>query len=261
MDIPELITVIKKCGDILLKYRNSPALIIEIKEDGSKVTNVDKEANEILQSYLKEKYPTYGIMSEELEKECKEYTWYIDPLNGTGSYLRGSDYFNILVGLTRKNKPILGLIYHPLYDKLYIGGENEIPRVIASDGESNLVMSSIKKQNLLFTPSENWENIFKELFNDDPEYTLIHGNELGEEFKDPRIHIIDGGINLQINKNFGAWGTWDVCAGHAILSALGGVMTDYYGKDIDYSKTELNNGFIASDNTERIKNLPWIKGM
>ena len=110
MDIPELITVIKKCGDILLKYKNSPDLVIETKEDGSKVTNVDKEVNEILQSYLKEKYPTYGIMSEEMEKECKEYTWYIDPLNGTKAYLNGKDSFNILIGLVYNNKPIFGLI-------------------------------------------------------------------------------------------------------------------------------------------------------
>lgn len=259
MNIPELIKVIKKCGDLLLKYRNSPDLIIETKEDGSKVTNVDKEANEILQNYLKDKFPTYGIMSEEIDKECKEYTWYIDPLNGTGSYLRGSDYFNILVGLVKENKPILGLIYHPLYDKVYIGGKDEIPRVIVQGKETKLTMSPAVKQNLLFTPSDNWEAVFNELFNDNPEYTLVHGNDLGEEFKDPRMHIIDGGINLQINNNWGAWGPWDVCSGHAILSCFGGVMTDYYGKDIDYSKITLDNGFIASDNMGRIKNLPWIK--
>jgi len=56
-------------------------------------------------------------------------------------------------------------------------------------------------------------------------------------------------------------GSMGCISGHAILAALGGVMTDYYGKDIDYSKTELDDGFIASDNVERIRNLPWIKGM
>ncbi len=82
---------------------------------------------------------------------------------------------------------------------------------------------------------------------------------MGNEFKDPRIHIIEGSLNLQINSNFGAWGTWDICAGHAILSSMGGVMTDYYGNDIDYSKPMLDNGFIASDTLERIDKLPWFK--
>jgi 3'(2'), 5'-bisphosphate nucleotidase len=259
MNIPELVSIIKQCGDILLKYRNSPALIVETKEDGSKVTNVDKEVNEILQNYLKDKYPTYGIMSEEMDKECKEYTWHIDPLNGTGAYLKGNDYFDILVGLVRENKPILGLIYHPLYNRMYVGGENEIPRVITKDKESKLVMAPTLEQNLLFAPSENWENVFKNLFNGNPKYTLIHRDELGEEFKDPRIHIIEGGLNLEINSNFGAWGPWDICPGHAILSCFGGIMTDYYGKDIDYSHSVLNDGFIAADRIERIKNLEWLK--
>jgi basic membrane lipoprotein Med (substrate-binding protein (PBP1-ABC) superfamily) len=117
---------------------------------------------------------------------------------------------------------------------------------------------STSKTNLLFTPTQNWEAVFTELFKNNPDYKFIHTDKLGEEFKDPRIHIVKGGINLQINSNFGAWGTWDVCAGHAILSALGGVMTDYYGNDINYSKPMLENGFIASDSLERIRELPWI---
>lgn len=259
MDIPGLIKIIKDCGDIILKYRNSNDLEIEIKKDGSKVTNVDKQLNEILQNYLKDTYPTYGIMSEEIDKNVKDYTWYIDPLNGTGSYLKGYDSFNILVGLVRENTPILGLIYHPLYNKLYIGGETETPRVIVNDKEEKLIKGKYTKDNLIFTANDNWERIFKEFFKDMPEYKLIYKDMLGEEFKDPRMHIVAGSINLEINSNFGAWGTWDVCSGNAILSQLGGAMTDYYGNDIDYSKESLENGFIASDSIERIKKLHWIK--
>ena len=258
MDIQELTRVIKECGNILLKYRDTGDIEVEIKDDGSKVTNVDKESNQILQNYLKSKYPTYGIMSEEDEKETKEYTWYIDPLNGTGAYLKGYDSFNILVGLVRENTPILGLIYHPLYNKLYIGGENEVPRVIAGSKDTKLTKQPSIKENLLFTPSENWENTFKELFKNRSEYKLIQREMLGNEFKDSRIHIIEGRLNLEINSNFGGWGPWDICPGHAILSCFGGVMTDYYGNKIDYSKTSLENGFIASDSIERIKVLHWI---
>ncbi len=261
MNIEKLIKIIKECGDIILKYRNSDKLEIEIKKDGSKVTNVDKQLNEILQNYLKDTYPTYGIMSEEIDKNVKDYTWYIDPLNGTGAYLKGFDSFNILVGLVRENIPILGLIYHPLYNKLYIGGESEIPRVRENEKETELKMPPHIKQNLLFTPNENWEKVFTQLFEGNPDYKLVNRDMLGSEFKDSRIHIVEGSLNLEINSNFGAWGTWDVCSGHAILSQLGGVMRDYYGNDIDYSKESLDNGFISADSIERVNQLDWIKGI
>jgi fructose-1,6-bisphosphatase/inositol monophosphatase family enzyme len=101
IDTSELISVVKKANELLLKHRNKN-IPIEIKEDGSQVTKADKEANELLQEYLKEKYPNTGIVSEELDKEWKEYTWYIDPLNGTKAYINGKDSFNILIGLVKK---------------------------------------------------------------------------------------------------------------------------------------------------------------
>lgn len=258
IDTQGLIDIVKECNNLLLKYRNTN-LSKDIKIDGSEVTNADIEVNEILQNYFKEKYPECGIVSEELDKEWKEYTCHIDPLNGTKAYLNGKDSFNILIGLVHNNKPIFGLISHPVYNKIYIGGINEKPRVIEENNEIPLTKNKYLEENLLFTPSENWENVFTELFKNNPEYKLVHTDELGNQFKDPRIHIIEGGINLQINSNFGAWGTWDICAGHAILSSMGGVMTDYYGNDIDYSEPMLDNGFIASDTLERINKLPWVK--
>lgn len=258
MDIQELINIIKQAGDIILEYRNTK-LNIDIKEDGGKVTKVDKEANEIIQNYLKENFPEYGIMSEELEQTFKKYTWYIDPLNGTNAYLDGTDKFNILVGLVKDNRPILGIIYHPTDGRLYIGGKDETPRMIYDGKEKLLSKSEYKKENLLYVPSDNWEKVFKELFKDHNEYKFIYNNTLDGDFEDSRIQIIDGKYNLQINSNFGKWGTWDVCAGHAILSYFNGAITDYYGKNIDYSKPKLNNGFITSDSIFRIKFLPWIK--
>jgi len=230
-----------------------------LKPDGTKVTPLDLQVNEILQSFLSSNYPTYGIVSEELDHEWREYTWFIDPLNGTNAYLEGKDAFNVLVGLAKGNTPVLGIIYHPVTDKLYIGGVDEKPRVIYGGIETPLVKADSTPGNLLFCPSQNWENVFKELFRNEASYTLVHGNALGSEFKDPRIDLIEGKFNLQINSNFGKWGTWDICAGHAILSCFGGVMSDYYGNEIDYGKPMLEKGFIAADNKARIEKLPWIR--
>lgn len=149
-----MINIVKECNKLLLKYKNTD-VPIEIKDDGSQVTKADIEVNKLLQNYLKKEYPNTGIVSEELDKGWKEYTWHIDPLNGTKAYINGNDSFNILIGLVKDNKPIFGLISHPVYNKIYIGGVDETPRVLQENNIKPLVKSNTIKKNLLFAPSEN----------------------------------------------------------------------------------------------------------
>jgi len=63
IDTQDLIDIVKECNNLLLKYRNTN-LSKDIKNDGSEVTKADIEINEILQNYLKDKYPECGIVSE-----------------------------------------------------------------------------------------------------------------------------------------------------------------------------------------------------
>lgn len=252
MNIEKLINTIKECGDLTLKYQKD--IEVELKEDGTKVTKADREVNEILQNLLKRECPTHGVMSEEKIQEYKEYTWYVDPIDGTSAYSRGEKYFNILVGLVRQEKPILGIIYNPPSKKLYLGGENLNPMMIDKDGTEHCIsMAKPKSENLLFSYSYNPAKLSN--------YKYRKVRDISGDFKDLRIRIAQGEINIQIEdpeKDF-VWGTWDICAGHAILNSLGGIVTSYYGDDIDYSKPTLQNGFIAADSIDRVNSLPWIE--
>jgi 3'-phosphoadenosine 5'-phosphosulfate (PAPS) 3'-phosphatase len=153
------------------------------------------------------------------------------------------------------------MIYHPTNQRLYVGGEDETPKIITNTDATPLKKAPPVQENLLYVPSNNWEKKFKEdLFQNETDYKFVYEDSLGSEFKDSRIHVVEGGFNIQVNNNPIGWGSWDICAGHAILSCFGGVMTDFQGNDIDYSKSILKTGFITADSIERINNLPWIKG-
>ena len=72
---------------------------IEEKNDGSLVTNIDKEIEEKFRKHLKRKFPEHGIIGEEFgyEKEDNEYVWILDPLDGTHSFIAGKPLFGTLI--------------------------------------------------------------------------------------------------------------------------------------------------------------------
>jgi myo-inositol-1(or 4)-monophosphatase len=72
---------------------------------------------------IRETYPAHGIVAEESgnEEAGSEYTWYIDPIDGTRAFVMGSPLWGTLVGLTEHGKPIVGLLVQPILGELFFG--------------------------------------------------------------------------------------------------------------------------------------------
>ena len=91
------------------------------KPDNSPVTEVDLAVNEYLVKEIKKNFPDHGIISEELpeEKGDSDYTWYIDPIDGTIPFSQGITYFANLIGLARGDEMILATACDPIRDELF----------------------------------------------------------------------------------------------------------------------------------------------
>jgi len=87
------------------------------------VSNVDIAAEKIIKNIIKKKYPSHNILGEELGalKKKSDYTWLIDPLDGTHNYLMGNPIFCTAVALIYKNEVILSAINAPFIKELYWG--------------------------------------------------------------------------------------------------------------------------------------------
>jgi len=85
---------------------------IEEKDINSLVSYVDKEAEHQLVNGLRALLPESGFITEEdtMDQKGKEYTWIIDPLDGTTNFLNRVPHFAISVALQRNNKTILGIV-------------------------------------------------------------------------------------------------------------------------------------------------------
>ena len=93
----------------------------EVKKKTSLVTNVDFESNKLIKKIIVSKFQKHNIISEESEiiDNGSDYTWHIDPVDGTHNYARGLPFFGVSVAIEFRKKIILGVVNLPYLRRLY----------------------------------------------------------------------------------------------------------------------------------------------
>src|SRR5262249_21983533 len=92
------------------------------KADNSIVTEADLKADEIIRNGLMEAFPDHGILTEETSFSGNlqsDFTWLVDPLDGTKAYAKGIPGFCVMIGLLKEGRPYLGVVVDPLEGHLY----------------------------------------------------------------------------------------------------------------------------------------------
>lgn len=84
------------------------------------VTEVDQRVEQEIISVVQKAYPTHGFLGEESgESGGDEYTWIIDPIDGTRNFIHGFPYFAVSIAVMHKNKIEHGVIYDPNRQELF----------------------------------------------------------------------------------------------------------------------------------------------
>lgn len=107
-------------GRLTLGYYQSP-IQPDIKEDDSPVTVADRKAETLIRQRLEKKFPDHAIIGEEYgESETINYShrWFIDPIDGTRSFVRGVPLYGVLIGLEIEGKAQVGVAYFPALDEM-----------------------------------------------------------------------------------------------------------------------------------------------
>lgn len=111
----------KEAGKIHLKYFNRK---VRVRTKGSSfnlVTIADTEAEKKIVSIIRRYFPGHNILAEEgkYKKGACEYTWVIDPLDGTSNFASGLPIFCVSIALVKNNQPVIGVVYDPTRDELF----------------------------------------------------------------------------------------------------------------------------------------------
>lgn len=147
-------------GPVLRRYYRSP-MMVDTKADSSPVTQADREAEKLMREMIRNARPRDGIVGEEYGAEGldAEWTWVLDPIDGTRSFIAGRPLFGTLIALLYQGEPMIGVIDMPITRDRWVGVRghatsfNGMPcrtRSCGSLGQATLATTSPK----LFAPSE-----------------------------------------------------------------------------------------------------------
>ena len=92
------------------------------------VTSSDKAFEKFIRSKISKKFPNHQIIGEEFGKKASksDFSWVIDPIDGTRSYVIGNPSWSNLISLNYKGKPIIGLANFPELKKYYLNFNKKI---------------------------------------------------------------------------------------------------------------------------------------
>lgn len=224
----------------------------DAKADGSPVTIADRKAEEIIERRLAEILPGVPMVGEESVAGGKipdlsgaDYFWCVDPLDGTKEFISGSGDYTVNIALIHDGAPVLGVVYAPAKGELYAGcvPGGALRWLEETDHEKDIHVRKAPKAGLTVVASRSHgsgEKLDRFLSDYKIEKLVKRGSSL-------KICAIAAG-KADLYPRFGPTCEWDTAAGHAVLLAAGGTITDTDGNPLRYGKAAdkfLNPEFIA----------------
>ncbi len=214
------------------------------------LTEADIAIGAFIIQKIKKEYPQYNIIDEEagVIDNTSEFTWVIDPIDGTSNFANGVPMFGIMIGLLHGSTPIAGGISFPFFNYICYAEKEKG----AFCNEKQLTVTS--EINLLNTLVAYGMDAYQ----NEPVITHNETKLLAEIILASRnfrtsnsvfdiLMVAQGNYGGALNRTSKIW---DNVAPHILIEEAGGLYTDFLGKPIDYSqpltKIDTNYTFCAA---------------
>ncbi len=249
-----------KAGEVIMEVYDT-VFDVEYKDDKSPLTEADKKANEVINSFLE---PTLiPIISEENKqtdysvRKTWSTCWVVDPVDGTKEFIKRNGEFTVNIALVENGKPILGVIYVPASKTLYFA-DVAINQAYKSDlnAHNTSLDEVVKHAKALQTKKKSNQVEVVGSRSHMNQETLDFVENLKTSGKD--VTIVSKGSSLKfclvaegnadIYPRFAPTMEWDTAAGQAICNAVGvDVISNDTNAALLYNKENLlNSWFLVS---------------
>jgi myo-inositol-1(or 4)-monophosphatase len=239
----------RSAGSVIARgFENRDELNIEQKGINDFVTKIDKEAEATIIDKIQQAYPDHSFICEEggsIEKN-PEFTWVIDPLDGTTNFIQGIPHFAVSIALLHKGKLDQAVVFDPIRGELFAASKG---------GGAQLNGYRIRTSKTKDLSGTILATAFP--FRDRARYDEAIG-QFGRIFAKAGDVRRSGSAALDLayvaaGRYDGYWEkglrSWDMAAGELLVKESGGLITDYAGNnDPLYAELKApgsSNGIVA----------------
>lgn len=234
-------------GDIIMRSsENAASIQVDQKGKNDFVTEVYRYAEKEIISVLRTAYPDHGILSEESgHHDGDEYTWIIDPLDGTTNFLHGFPQFSVSIALKRRGRLEQAVIYDPSRQETFTASRGSGAKL--NNRRIRVTQQSSMKGALLGTgfPYKNRQHLdpylamFRSLFEESAGIRRAGSATLDLAYV--AAGRLDGFWEIGLQP-------WDMAAGVLMIREAGGIVTDF-----DNGGTYLDSGNLIAANAKMRK--------
>lgn len=236
-------------GAIIRRYYRTP-YIVHTKQDDSPVTIADRETELALRQRIMERFPDHGILGEEhgLHQPESPWQWILDPIDGTKNFISNGFLFGTLIALQYEERPILGVIHHPVTDDFLIGDGHGA----WLNGKAAHVRPCNRIEDAVMLTSDPF-GAEKEKKNAGAFDALAHRALRYNTWGDCHGYFLvaTGGADLVLDP---AMSIWDLAALIPVIEGAGGRITDWEGNDAAFGRSAIASAGSIHDEVIQLLN-------
>jgi len=241
-----IIEASKKAGKSVMELYDHP-ISSTLKSDKEPVTEADIKSNEIIKKIIS--VFGYPILSEESKDNSRRLDskkiLIVDPLDGTSDFIKKTGEFTIMISLVEDKKPILGVIYWPTEDTLYLAQKDQGSFKLQNGTWSKISVSNVSDLTKCrvvgsrYHISDNEQNLLN----------FLNTSQFTSKGSSLKVADISSGNAELYFTTTNKIKQWDTCASYCLITEAGGKMTDMLGNDLEYNTEKLNheNGILVSN--------------
>ena len=209
-------------------FRQSPD--ISRKSDQTPVTIADQAVEKALRAEIRSYFPDHSIIGEEEGSSATshDFTWVIDPIDGTRAFSTGNPMFGTLIAVLFQNKPVIGVIDIPTQYQTWLGIDGKPTtlngEVAAVSGQHNIAQSrlSTTSGHALGDDYPRFDNLSQKAM------VTGYGGDCANY-----AHLASGWTDIVAESNLAAY---DIMATVPVIKGAGGMITQWDGKPISLDK-------------------------
>ncbi|MGI0056365.1 MAG: 3'(2'),5'-bisphosphate nucleotidase CysQ family protein [Nitrosarchaeum sp.] len=231
--------------EILKVYRKN--FSSKVKKDNSPITEADINSNKIIKKILSK--TGYSILSEE-DKDSKKRlkqkrVWIVDPLDGTTDFVNRTGEFTVMIALVEDKKPILGVIYWPTENILFVAQKDYGAWRFSNHSWKRMRTSKVSDMKKCRAIGSRYHISDVEKVLLDKLY-IKKFTSVGSSLKVAQISSGAADVYLTTTNKMKEW---DTCASYCLVSEAGGKMTDMLGNDVSYNNQNVihQNGILVTN--------------